>query len=47
MHTVSMIQNAIQTDKDVNKAEDTKKGFERKGAANALARKVNLNDKRK
>ena len=46
-HAVSMIQNAIQTDKDVNKADDTEKGFEQKGDANAHARKATSNKKRK
>lgn len=46
-HVISMIQNAIQTDKDVNKADNTKKGFKRKSATNAHARKATSNKKRK
>ena len=46
-HAVSMIQNAIQTNGDMNKSDDTEKGFKQKSAANAHARKATSNKKQK
>ena len=46
-HAISMIQNAIQTDKELNKSDDTKKGLERESATNAHAMKATSNKKQK